>query len=209
VIGRGPAHQSLDLGFVKRARCVGRAALDVRALDVQVLGVQVLGMQVLGVQVLGGRLRSSAYGPWSRSSVLSPRSRPSVLGIRSSVFGLGPRSRSSVLGPRSSVLSSSASQLASRRRRRSTAGQPCARPRTTSCRTPRRWGGARGGRGDGRAGRTRAPARAFVTGPGADRARRAEPRRGGRRREAFLFRDEAESPRRTCTCLSLMMSHWI
>ena len=196
MIGRGPAHQSLDLGFVKRARCVGRAALDVRALDVQVLGVQVLGMQVLGVQVLGGRLRSSAYGPWSRSSVLSPRSRSSVFGPRSSVLGpqssvsalgprysvLGIRSRSSVsvLGPRSSVLGPQLLSITARVAAPTTLhGGAALRPSAHDL-VPNAAEVGRRARGPRRRllKRSCESVRAFVTGPGADRSRRAESSRG-------------------------------
>jgi hypothetical protein len=46
---------------------------------------------------------------------------------------------------------------------------------------------------------------AFVTGPGADRSRRAEPSRGGRRPRAFPFRDESrEKP-----CSLPMTLRWI
>jgi len=71
---------------------------------------------------------------------------------------------------------------------------PCARPRTTSCRTPPRPGGAHCRREDRPTGRPHAPAWAFVTGPGADRSRRASPSRGGRRQRAFPSTDEL--PRR-------------
>src|SRR4051794_40593459 len=51
-------------------------------------------------------------------------------------------------------------------------------------------------------GRRCALTRAFVTGRCAGRARRASPRRGGRRREAFPLRDEACQGETTCWLLT-------
>src|SRR5678816_4106950 len=74
----------------------------------------------------------------------------------------------------------------------STAARPCARPRTTSCQTPLRSGGAHIRREDQRSEDHVLGVSAFVTGPVADRSRRASPSRGGRRQEAFPSTEKVE-----------------
>src|SRR5213078_1375099 len=70
------------------------------------------------------------------------------------------------------------------------AGPPCARPRTTSRQTPAPPDGSHACREAGLSERPHASATAFVTGRCAERSRRAEPCREGRRQKAFPFRDE-------------------